>query len=712
MSNQALIRKLESDDVASRREAAETLAQYPSMGAIMERDERDISDAIAPLARVLFDEDAEVREYAARAIRAAQGDSQDISAALPALLRCLADERTDLRRSATLILRDAVIKGADASPYESQLAALLDDPIDEVKWGAADALAYHFAARKRWDRVAGLLTHTDPDVAQETAGTLAEFYFRFDYRPVLPELLSLLSAESLEPSRALRLPDLRLVAAKAVVCRPRDAADLAAAMPVLLESLAHEETRIRVSALQTLDQAIGGFFRHCPQIGPGLDWECLAPVTGALPALEQALSDPDQEGALQAAVIRALTTYLGGLPVAETVRFEGWIELFQKRLRSRDEGVKKEAAKVLTVQWVRGERWEELEDLLTQGPKVVKRQALNTLANDETIRALGFAPLLPVILGMLADSDGDLAYAAGRALERVDAVHLLEPLESGPIDNEACWGLLKEVRGKVHRKLFEILKAELEGRGGADEIAFLIGHLGHEQRAVRAWAAESIWWIAQSRDISAAISPLIQLLDDPDPATRSSAATALGDGTRYGSIELAHQALMQLTRDKAARVRKSAFRALWMSAEAGGVLTPLIAALCEALRADPDQENRGEIAVVLGAAVRAGCDLGAFVPDLVAALADDFQRVRFYTARTLHYVAKGGVGIRPAVPALARALLDKDQPVADWAVAALQTYAANAPEAREVLEAVRALGSESKQVSRVIVACEKQLGVE
>ena len=608
MSNRALIRKLESDDVASRREAAETLAQYPSMGAIMERDERDISDAIAPLARVLFDEDAEVRKYAARAIRAAQGDSQDVSAALPALLRCLSDERTDLRRSATLILRDAVIKGADASPYESQLAVLLDDPIDEVKWGAADALACHFAARKRWDRVAGLLTHADPDVAQETAGTLAEFYFRFDYRPVLPELLSLLSAESLELSRALRLPDLpralrlpdspralrlpdspralrlpdlRLVAAKAVVCRPRDAADLAAAMPVLLESLAHEELRIRASALRTLDQAIRGFFRHCPQIGPGLDWECLTPVTGALPALEQILSDPDQEGALQAAVIRALATYLGGLPVAETARYEGWIELFQKRLRSRDDGVKKEAAKVLTVQWVRGERWEELEDLMTQGPKVVKRQALNTLANDETIRELGFAPLLPVILGLLADSDGDLAYPAGRALERVDAAHLLEPLESGPIDNEACWGLLKEVRGKVHRKLFETLKAELKGRDGADEIAFLIGHLGHEQRAVRAWAAESIWWIAQSRDISAAISPLAQLLDDPDPATRSSAATALGDAARYGSIELAHQALMQLTQDEAARVRKSAFRALWMSAEAGGELTPLIPALCD-----------------------------------------------------------------------------------------------------------------------------------
>jgi HEAT repeat protein len=229
---------------------------------------------------------------------------------------------------------------------------------------------------------------------------------------------------------------------------------------------------------------------------------------------------------------------------------------------------------------------------------------------------------------------------------------------------------------------------------------------------VRAWAAESIWWIAQSRDTSAAIPPLTQLLDDPDAATRSSAATALGDAARYGSIELAHQALMQLTQDKAARVRKSAFRALWMSAEAGGDLTPLIPALCETLRADPDQENRGEVGVVLGAAVRAGCDLGAFVPDLVAALADEYQRVRFYTARTLHYVAKGGVSIQGAVPALARTLLDKDQPAADWAVVALQTYAAGIPQAREVLETVRALDGESKQASKVIKACEKRLGVE
>ena len=62
MHNQHLIRKLESGDVEARREAARTLAQYPAMQDIMERDERDISDAIDPLAVVFFDEDAEVRK--------------------------------------------------------------------------------------------------------------------------------------------------------------------------------------------------------------------------------------------------------------------------------------------------------------------------------------------------------------------------------------------------------------------------------------------------------------------------------------------------------------------------------------------------------------------------------------------------------------------------------------------------------------------------
>jgi hypothetical protein len=150
-----------------------------------------------------------------------------------------------------------------------------------------------------------------------------------------------------------------------------------------------------------------------------------------------------------------------------------------------------------------------------------------------------------------------------------------------------------------------------------------------------------------------------------------------------------------------------AFRALEMSAGSGGDLNEVLPGLFEILRADPDEANRGEAAVVVSAASRSA-DLGAFVPDLAAALGDDLQRVRFYTARALHYVAEGGADIRPAVPALARTLED-ERTVASWAAAALVLYATDVARATEVLDATRTLDDRRRQVARVVRACGKQL---
>ena len=700
MRNQHLIDMLESGDVEVRREAARTLAQYPAMLAIMERDERDISGAIGPLAVVLFDEDAEVRKQAANALHAAQRDRQDISAAILALVRCLSDERVDLRRSASLILRDAVVEGWDAGPYESQLGTLLTDPVDEVKWGSADALTHHFAAQGRWDEVADLLNHADPDVAQETAGTLASFYLKFHYETVVPDLIALLGTDSVE---------LRLVASKAVVHRPRHAADLAVAIPVLLDCLSDEEARIRRTAIRALDSAIAGFFRQRPTIGERdeltlADWEHLAPVTGALPAIERALAD--ENGEVQVGAVEALATFLAALPVSAINRYEQYIKLIYKQLRTRHNGAKRKAAEALTLQWVRAARWDELLSLLG-GSRVVKRRVLNTLAGNEAIRTLGFAPLVPAILEILSDPDGDLRNVAQRALEMVDANQVLGPLESEPLDTEARRNLLKRVRGKVHCQSLDPLKVELEATSVTDRIAFLTAQLDHKTPAVRAWAAESLWWIGQSADISAVIPQLVRLLDDPDPSTRCQVAQALGDAARYGSIGQAHAQLSQLIHDGSAEVRKMAFRALEMSAGAGRVLDEVLPALFKTLRADPDEESRGEAAVVVSAASRSS-DLGAFVPDLAAALGDDLQRVRFYTARALHYVAEGGASIQLAIPALAKAIED-ERTVASWAAAALVLYAADAARAAEVLDATRTLDSRRRQVARVVRACEKRL---
>ena len=225
---------------------------------------------------------------------------------------------------------------------------------------------------------------------------------------------------------------------------------------------------------------------------------------------------------------------------------------------------------------------------------------------------------------------------------------------------------------------------------------------------MRAWAAGSLWWLGQGEDISAAIPALSRHLDDPDPSTRRQVASALGDAAKYGAIEEAHGALVTLLQDESAEVRKVAYRALSMSAEYGGAdLAGAMPTLFEILLTDPDRENRGEAAYVISRTSKQS-DLSAYVHFLTTALEDEFQRVRFYCARTLHYAARGGTDIRPAIPALVRALEDEES-VAAWAVEALLVYAANAERAGEVLKTVATLNSRGEKVDKVVRICQERL---
>ncbi len=702
MSIRTLIDGLASDDVLQRRLAAKTLSQIPAMGAIMERDERDISDAIAPLAVTLFDEDLEVRQHASSALRSARQDRQDIALAMPALLRCLADERSDLRLASVLILRDAVIDGLDATPYESQIANLLSDDVEKAKWGAADTLAYHWASRKEWSRLRELLQHNDLDVVQETAGTLAEFWFRFDYRSLIPDLLALLSADSIE---------LQVVLARAIAHRPRNAMDLEAVISTLVDLLCQNDHSIRVAILNYLGIGIKNWFHHQPQIKERenltpKDRERMAPAMQALPVIESVLSGQKNEG--RAAAIRALGHFLTSLPVSEIDRHEHWVELINKHLDSPVVEIQKETARVLTLCWLRRGRWDELQALLISGSEDAQHQVMITLADDLALPEPAFAPLVPTLLDMVRAPDSRLTYLTQRALGRLDPAGLLEAVEAGPIDSEASWSLLKELRGKVYQALVEPLKRELITRQSPlDKIALLIKQLEHPQAALRAWAAEALWEIALNAEISTAVPPLIQVLDDLDTATRAAAALALGDASRRSSIAMAYDALMRLTRDVSGRVRKNAFRALEMAAEAGGEIGALVPALDKTLRAASHEESRSEAARLLASAAIQGSSLQAQVPNLAAALDDDYQNARFYAARALYYALKGGDDIQSAVIPLTKALLDPDSRVADWAAVVLKDYVTDQLRAREVLEAVQGLNGRCPQLGRVAKACER-----
>jgi HEAT repeat protein len=706
LSNRRLVEKLQSDDLATRRSAARSLAEIPATLGITERDERDISDAIDALAVALFDEDEEVRRHAASALASARRDRQDISDAMPALLQCLADPREDLRRAAILILRDAVVDGMDGAPYEEQIIPLLEDPVQEVQWAAADALTFHWASRGNWERVGELLRHADPDVPQEAAGSLAKFYFRFHYLPVLPDLLALLAAESLE---------LRLMAARAVTRRPREAADLELAFPPLLEGIAEKDVRFRVAAIRALEEAIARWlrlqpsFRRRSQLG-SRQREKLAPVLSVLTAIEGALAD--ENGQVQAAAVRAFGHLFLALPASESPRHQSWADLIVDALDSPHSAAQKAATGVLTRMWVRDGRWAELEELLHTASNTVKRQLLITLADRELVRTSNFAPLVPAILAMVTAADSDLSYPASRALERTKTAELLPALESGPIDSETSWDMLREVRGRVHRALLSPLKKEHKaGRTPGARIAFLVEQLAHEEGAVRAWAAEALWEIALKDEIAEAIPTLTRALDDPDTPTRAAAALALGDAAKHSSIAGAFPELMRLTRDESGRVRKNAFRALGMVADAGGDIGALVPALGETLRASPHGESRSEAARLLASAAIGGAGLHDLVPELAATLDDDYHYARFYAARALYYADQAGADIQSAIGDLAQALLDQEHTVADWASTALEAYAGDARRAAMVLEAVNRLESDARPVCQVTSACEKRLEV-
>lgn len=141
---------------------------------------------------------------------------------------------------------------------------------------------------------------------------------------------------------------------------------------------------------------------------------------------------------------------------------------------------------------------------------------------------------------------------------------------------------------------------------------------------------------------TAAVEPLLSVLDDPNPNVRAGAARALG---KIGDLQALGSLIFRLRYDPEPEVRKSAVWALQMGGEHA------VSALVETLR-DPDEWVRFGAVIVLS-------KLGEHaVEPLIAALQDSNALMRANAAETL-----GRIGDTRAADALAEALSDTNETV-------------------------------------------------
>src|SRR5690606_27193052 len=136
---------------------------------VQDRDEREIAFAIPAVAASICDENEEVSFQSLITIRSAISED-DVSLSLPSVMKILKGTNIKLRKEAIFIIRDVITsdrENKDIWEFIPELEKLLLDPLESVKFGVSDVLAYHYAKNKDWPKVKMLLNHPDKDVRQE-----------------------------------------------------------------------------------------------------------------------------------------------------------------------------------------------------------------------------------------------------------------------------------------------------------------------------------------------------------------------------------------------------------------------------------------------------------------------------------------------------------------------------------------------------------------
>jgi filamentous hemagglutinin family protein len=390
---------------------------------------------------------------------------------------------------------------------------------------------------------------------------------------------------------------------------------LSAAVPVLIEALVTDDDRVARLAERVLDDA-DGFARD------------------VVPALGRATRDPDDRVVRNAAVaLGDLGAYATpALPVLDdTLDHVDIVARFNAA-----EGIAKVDAEMraTTLALARiageGETLDRLELALGQDRSPFRSRAVGTLAavSDETRDAA--AATLPSL-------------AAADPAERALAVGTLGELER--IGGAALPVLVQAVALPESRDLRASLGSRTEGGMPFDEPA---------------------------------LRPLLQALNDRDPAVRRAAATALA--TLAATASSSRAELADLPRDDAT-IRRFTGRAETVLAGFAPAVLPAL----EPAAGDEDPLVRGAAVTAIG---HLGSDAEPAVPLLVDALAGTQSDLHRPAATALGRI---GAGPEAAVAALADRLFDPDPRVACEAARALGLFAdAARPASGQLLAAAEA----------------------
>jgi HEAT repeat protein len=259
---------------------AKTMSYAASYDLVSDRDERDISFALPRLMLLLLDEDAEIRRAGIKALIVAQGE-HDLTFMVPFLIQVLTDstkknihqecaqifrkliedgfnisgyakpllkvfdsnDNPETQKEIILILRKAVQEGYNIQHLLSFFEDLLTHKVEEIKFGAADTLAYYYCLKKNWKSLKQLMHHEDKDVRQEAVGTIEHIKSTLNLSPIIPEIINLLSDEDKE---------VRFVTARSLLQKYSSIHDLESVIP-LMASFAREKTRkLRNDALKII----------------------------------------------------------------------------------------------------------------------------------------------------------------------------------------------------------------------------------------------------------------------------------------------------------------------------------------------------------------------------------------------------------------------------------------------------------------------------
>jgi HEAT repeat protein len=638
-----LVSALKNCDPAYRARAAETLGRIVWLKQMTGQGTQALAQSLlAPLKAVLQDREPVVRAAAALALRDLGGTA---SSAIPELRRLLRDPDADVRLASLQALPRL---GRLPPSLRRAIAERLKDPDCRVRLAATKSISDDdFTSEGVISGLLSELNDTDPDVRAEAAQTLARNNGKLASGDSRTLVRSSIAARTLQAALSDTDPRVRAGVAYTLPVFKQDAA---ASVPLLVGRLKDPSAVVRFGAAVALGQ-----------------FE--ADARPALPALFEALADPGEMEMTKdhSVSTKAARAILSISPKDQETTFD---RLFTLLLDPR-ESVREASAQTLGEFMLSVELrlYRALADAKT--PRPVKSEILSTLSGGRlrngwnpgrnVSRGPEARAAIPALRELAQDSHKDVRDDAGRLLVLLE---LKVPSKVQAILDAGARGLIE---------LHDVDELHIEEPASSD-VLILIKGLKDPDEDVRTLAAYALAAIAGKlpcsdgsdlrSDQSApeetqararlldlkkeAIDVLIPMLRDSDTQVRWAVAWALGElasGEKQFALKII-PGLIAIVRDQTTRVPEggSIF-------EGNGSFDGCLSS--HGVGNAKHEKLRIAAIQVLGLFLP---EAAVAVPDLVDALLDGDQLVRWHTACALGQI---GPAAKAAVPALIDVLRSK-----------------------------------------------------